>query len=223
MEISLSIRRPSCPLSVLNIGWWCYIPRSVIKGVPGSVPVVFTVLHYPFRFCFLSHTRSLPSFPSSVTRLLPPKILFPVTFLFPFLLACLLLDYYYQSLLIPPPLGNPKSWPLYCLQAEFQNRLCHDILHDRILAPVYVKIHLFQPNFSNSFSQLGVLAVPVLQSLWLIYLYPPRNPAVETPQHPPDAWGQDPSLCAEEQVSLHYGEVKTPRHPSVRALPTQDS
>ena len=86
---------------------------------------------------------------------------------------------------------------------------CHDILHDLILAPVDVGIHIFQPKFLNSFYKQGVLAVPVLQSIDLIYLDSPRNPVVKTPQQPPNAWGRNPSLCAEEQVSLHYGEVKT--------------
>ena len=86
---------------------------------------------------------------------------------------------------------------------------CHDILHDLILAPVDVGIHIFQPNFLNSFSKQGVLEVPVLQSIDLIYLDSPRNPVVKPPQQPPNERGHNPSLCAEEKVGLHYGEVKT--------------
>ena len=86
---------------------------------------------------------------------------------------------------------------------------CHDILHDLILAPVDVGIHIFQPNFLNSFYKQGVLEVPVLQSIDLIYLYSPCNPVVKRPQKPPNARGHNPSLCAEEQVGLHYDEIKT--------------
>ena len=95
------------------------------------------------------------------------------------------------------------------LQAEVQNMSCHDILRDLIMAPVDVGLHIFQPNFLNSFSKQGVIAVHVLRSIDLIYLDPPRNPVVKTPQKPPNVRGHNPSLCAEEQVGLHYGEIKT--------------
>ena len=85
---------------------------------------------------------------------------------------------------------------------------CHDILHNLILAHVDVGIHIFQPKFLNSFSKQGVLAVHVLRSIDLIYLYPPLNPVAKRRQQPPNARGHNPSLCAEEQVGLHYGEVK---------------
>ena len=124
--------------------------------------------------------------------------------------------------MLPPLLGNPQSYPLLCLHSEVHNRSRCDIFQDRILAPGDVSIHIFQPNFLHSFPQRRLLAVPALPSPGLIYLDLPHNPVVENPQQLPDVRGHDPILCAEEQDGLHYGEVKTPQHPSVCALPPQD-
>ena len=90
------------------------------------------------------------------------------------------------------------------------------------MAPGDVGIHLFQPNFPHISLQLGVIPGPTLPPPGLIALDLPRHPMVETPQNPPDTWGQDPSLCTKEQDGLHYGEVKMPQNPSVYALPPQD-
>ena len=198
-------------------------PEQSLKGY--RAPSLWFLLYYIIPsgcvHCLIPGTSRPPHLPSPASY--PLNFSSPSLSSSPFLLARLLLDYGDHSLLIPPPLGNPQSWPLYCLQTEVQSSLCHDILYDRILAHVDVGLHLFQPKLLNSFYQRGVLSVPFLQSLGLIYLDPLRNPVVETPQQPPNAQGHDPRLCAEEQVGLHYSEVKTPRHPSVRALPNQYS
>ena len=49
------------------------------------------------------------------------------------------------------------------------------------------------------------------------------HPVVEITQQPLDVRGYDPSLCAKEQDSLHYGKVKIPQFLSVCALPPQDT
>ena len=105
---------------------------------------------------------------------------------------------------------------------------CHDILHDLILAPVDVGLHIFQPNFLNSFSKQGVLAVHVLRSIELIYLDPPRNPVVKKPQGLTDPGGSSFMSIIQTNVlpalslygtSRRYGRLPPPGPRSCKFTP----
>ena len=59
------------PLEWSILDMLCSRPRSEAKGEIGSISMVYTVLYYPFRFCLLSPTWSLPVPPSPITPSYP--------------------------------------------------------------------------------------------------------------------------------------------------------
>ena len=49
----------------------------------------------------------------------------------------------------------------------------------------------------------------------------PLHPVLESPQQPPNAWGRDPNICAEEQDGLYYFKVEATQCTSIRSLSPQ--
>ena len=172
--------------SVLNIEWWCCRPISEAKVALGSVPMVYTVLHHPFRFRSSYPTWFLPFPPSPVARLLLPTPLFLFPVPIPVLLVRLSLVCEDQSLMIPPPLGRPKSRPPLRLQVEVQNRLCCNVFCDRIMVPGDVGLHIFQPYCLYIFPRWGGTPSSCPPSAWVAF---PRSAA------PP--CGGNPSAAAQ--------------------------
>ena len=115
----------------------------------------YNMLHYPFRLRSSSHTWSLPFTLYPIDHLLHHTFLFPVFFSIPIpvLISHLSLAFEYHSLLLPPPLGKPRSRTPLCLQAEFQNRSCCDVLCGWILLPGGVGLHILQTDCPHSFPQ----------------------------------------------------------------------
>ena len=99
--------------------------------------------------------------------------------------------------LLPPPLGDPESWPPLRLQEKVHNRSRWNVLRDLILAPGDIGINFLQDYRLRSLLQKGVFPGPILPELWLFPQYLPCHPVVESPQQLPNVRGHEPSFCTE--------------------------
>ena len=181
--------------------------------------MVYTVLNYPFCIRSLSPTWYLLSPLSPIYHLLPYALLFLLPIPISVLCALLPSAWRDQSLLVPPPIGNPWCRPPFHLKAEFQNSSHHNVFCNCIMAPMYVGLHLFQHDRLHISLQWGVIPGPVLPFPGLFYQDPALHIVVETTNHPPDASGHETSICNKDQDILQYGKVKDPWLPSVCDLP----
>ena len=130
-----------------------------------SLSFLFIISYLIYPITFISH---IP-YPTPTVL-----FLFPVPLPFPILLFRLPFSGEYQSLLLPPLLGNPQSWTPLCLQTEVQNRLRHNVLCEHILPPGDVGLHILQPYLLHIFPQWGLLPGPILRLpvFFLIYNVP---------------------------------------------------
>ena len=96
--ISLYLSRTPLPYSMLNMFWWCYIPRSEAKGVVVSIPMIYTLIKsIPLRVV-------LPLSPTPAV--LPPPLLFPI----PIPVPCTHPDPY--SVSVPIPVASTVNTPV---------------------------------------------------------------------------------------------------------------
>ena len=121
-----------CPLQhyiMLNIGWWCSVPRAEAKGALDSVSMIYSFLHYPF--CFgspLVPTPRILSIPASFSTL--PPLRWP--------------PWEYQALLLPPPCQCPLFWPPLCIQAYVQNGSSRYVMCHCVMPPRDIHVYLLK-------------------------------------------------------------------------------
>ena len=96
-----------------------------------------------------------------------------------------------------------------------------NVLRYCILPPGDVCLNLLKPSQPHHVPQRGVLPCLILLPPLKITQKPPCHPMVETPQHISDVGRHNPRLQSEHNNGLNTGEVGTPQHPSVHALPPQ--
>ena len=120
---------PPWTLNMLNIVWWCSMPREEAKRALGSVHIVYC--------CYIISTAWSPSLHVTMHILVSS----------PFFLHHHPETRKIQPHLIPPLIGDPWAHPLLPIQIETEKMLCRDVLCNHILAPGDVSLHRLQAHW----------------------------------------------------------------------------
>ena len=86
-----------------------------------------------------------------------------------------------HSLLHPPPFNDSRPCPLHCFLAESQNRSIRNVLHDCILPPKYICIHLLETHILHCRLQMWLLPTSVQKPLGLTTCNTSGYPILDPP------------------------------------------
>ena len=175
---------------------------------------VHTIWH-----CVLNHTG--PIVPNLVSNCMYPHY---KVFQSSFQSYLVIIGYFlwpYTLLLLP--IGDPQYQTMLYIQAKIHNRSRINVLHNHILAPGDIGLHLLQDYHPHSLLQRELSPIKILPVPFMFPQDPLRHPIVEPPKYPHNAWGNDPSNCSEDQDGLKNCGVEATGHLGIRYLLPQDT
>ena len=114
-----------------------------------------------------------------------------------------------QALMFPSPFSYPNPWHPHCLLTLVQNRLCRNVLWDRIMHLQNIPPHLLEARFLHRRLQWQVLLTPTHLPLSLPPCYHSRDPVLKFPGGPTYTGGHNPRLRTKKKEPPEQTPLKT--------------